>query len=99
MPVLTQGTLHIDHSDAGAGPPVVLIHSSVSGNRQWRSLVEALRDRHRVLAVNLFGYGETTPWPAPARQTLYRRSSCLRSANRSPARCSWSATPSAARWR
>jgi pimeloyl-ACP methyl ester carboxylesterase len=71
MPVLTQGTLHIDHSDDGAGPPVVLIHSSVSGNRQWRSLVEALRERHRVLAINLFGYGETTPWPAPARQTLY----------------------------
>jgi pimeloyl-ACP methyl ester carboxylesterase len=63
--------LKIDHTDEGHGPPVVLIHSSVSGNRQWRSLTEALTDRYRVLAVNLYGYGETTPWPAVAPQSLY----------------------------
>jgi pimeloyl-ACP methyl ester carboxylesterase len=54
----------------GTGVPVILIHSSVSGNQQWRSLTEALKDRYRVLAVNLFGYGDTTPWPEDAIQTL-----------------------------
>jgi hypothetical protein len=43
---------------------------SVSGKRQWRTLTEALRDRYRVLAVNLYGYGETTPWPAIEPQSL-----------------------------
>ncbi|MBX9963905.1 MAG: alpha/beta hydrolase [Burkholderiales bacterium] len=71
MPTLIQGNLRIDHTDDGAGPPVVLIHSSVSGNRQWRSLTEALKDSYRVLAINLFGYGETTTWPAATLQSLY----------------------------
>lgn len=71
MPLLTRGTLAIDHTDDGAGPPVVLIHSSVSGNRQWRTLADALKDRYRVLAINLYGYGQTTPWPGVAPQSLY----------------------------
>jgi len=71
MPVLSKGSLKIDHSDDGQGPPVVLIHSSVSANRQWRALAEALKDRYRVLAINLFGYGETTPWPGTSPQSLY----------------------------
>jgi pimeloyl-ACP methyl ester carboxylesterase len=71
MPVLSQGGLKVDHTDEGHGRPVILIHSSVSGKRQWRALTDALKDRYRVLALNLFGYGETTPWPATAPQTLY----------------------------
>lgn len=71
MPVLSKGSLKIDHTDDGHGQPVVLIHSSVSANRQWRALTEALKDRYRVLAINLFGYGETTPWPGSSSQSLY----------------------------
>ena len=71
MPVLSKGSLKIDHTDDGQGEPVVLIHSSVSANRQWRALTEALKDRYRVLAINLFGYGETTPWPGSSSQSLY----------------------------
>lgn len=71
MPILKSAHLSIDYTDEGTGTPVVLIHSSVSGNRQWRSLTDALKDRYRVLAVNLYGYGDTTPWPASAPQSLY----------------------------
>lgn len=71
MPVLSKRSLSIDYTSDGIGPPVVLIHSSVSSNRQWRAITEALKDRYRVLAINLFGYGETTPWPGNAPQTLY----------------------------
>jgi pimeloyl-ACP methyl ester carboxylesterase len=71
MPLLSRGRLKIDYTDAGRGEPVVLIHSSVSANRQWRALTEALADRYRVLAPNLFGYGETTPWSGAAPQSLY----------------------------
>jgi pimeloyl-ACP methyl ester carboxylesterase len=71
MAVLSKGSLQIDHTDDGQGQPVVLIHSSVSANRQWRALTEALKDRYRILAINLFGYGETTPWPGTSPQSLY----------------------------
>ena len=74
MPVLSKGSLQIDYADDGQGDPVILIHSSVSANRQWRTLTEALKDRYRVCAVNLFGYGETTTWPGDAPQSLYAQS-------------------------
>ncbi|HEX7043033.1 MAG TPA: alpha/beta fold hydrolase [Burkholderiales bacterium] len=71
MPVLSKGPLRIDYTDDGAGDPVVLVHSSVSSNRQWRALTEALKDAYRVLAVNLYGYGQTTPWPGTTPQPLH----------------------------
>lgn len=71
MPVLHTPTgLSIDYAEAGSGPPVVLVHSSASGNRQWRKLMALLAADHRVLAPNLRGYGGTTPWDAERRQTL-----------------------------
>lgn len=70
MTVLSLGSLKIDHTDDGSGPSVVLIHSSVSANRQWRALCDALKNRYRVIAVNLYGYGETTPWPGTVTRKL-----------------------------
>jgi pimeloyl-ACP methyl ester carboxylesterase len=71
MPVLTKEHLKIDYREDGQGEPVILIHSSVSTNRQWRALTDALKDSYHVLAINLFGYGETTPWPGGSSQSLY----------------------------
>jgi len=77
MPVLSRGTLRIDYTDEGQGQPVIAIHSSVSANRQWRALTATLRDSYRVLAVNLFGYGETTPWPGTSPQSLYAQAQLI----------------------
>jgi pimeloyl-ACP methyl ester carboxylesterase len=61
----------VDYFEAGSsGPVVMLVHSSVSGARQWRRLMDHLKDQFRVRAVNLFGYGKTPPWPAATTQTL-----------------------------
>ena len=63
--------IEVDYLEAGSsGPVVMLVHSSVSGARQWRRLMGDLSDRFRVRAVNLFGYGKTPPWPAGAIQSL-----------------------------
>ena len=70
MPILTRGSLSVDLIEAGRGDPVVLLHSSVSGNRQWKPLVQTLSATHRVLAPNLFGYGQTSCWTANRVQTL-----------------------------
>jgi pimeloyl-ACP methyl ester carboxylesterase len=48
----------------------MLVHSSASGARQWRRLMDELKDQCRVRAVNLFGYGKTPSWPVEATQTL-----------------------------
>lgn len=70
MLILERGKLQIDFSDAGSGDPVVLVHSSVSGNRQWKRLVQDLQPYFRVIAVNLFGYGETSAWNEETIQTI-----------------------------
>lgn len=48
-------------SDSHAGPrdgvPVVLLHGSMSSKSQWKSLSRALSARHRVIAIDLYGYG------------------------------------------
>ena len=61
----------VDFIEAGsAGPVVMLVHSSVSGARQWTRLIDDLKDRFRVRAVNLFGYGKTPAWPGGRMQQL-----------------------------
>lgn len=70
MPVLQHGKIRIDFNDAGSGDPVVLVHSSVSGKRQWKHLTQELQPHFRVLALNLFGYGETSAWNGDATQTI-----------------------------
>ena len=59
-----------DFLEAGSGPVVMLVHSSVSGARQWRRLMDDLKDDFHVRAVNLYGYGRTPPWLIDAPQTL-----------------------------
>jgi pimeloyl-ACP methyl ester carboxylesterase len=50
----------------GRGRPVVLLHSSMASKGQWRSLVERMRRSHRLIAIDLHGYG-ATPMPDTRR--------------------------------
>ena len=49
--------------EAGSGPALVCLHSSASTSAQFRPLMERLANRHRVIAVDLYGYGQSPPWP------------------------------------
>ena len=71
MPVFSKENLKIDYTEVGVGQTIVLIHSSISSNQQWRLLAHALRDRFHVLAINLFGYGQTSPWNENSAQSLF----------------------------
>ncbi len=62
--------IEVDFIEAGSGPLVVLLHSSVAGARQWRRLVDDLKPDFHVRAVNLFGYGKTPPWLGATPQSL-----------------------------
>jgi pimeloyl-ACP methyl ester carboxylesterase len=70
MPTIKAGAFEVDYIEAGSGPAVVLVHSSASGNRQWRRLIDDLKNRYRVIAPNLFGYGGTSKWPDDRPQSL-----------------------------
>ena len=55
---------------AGAGTPVVLLHSSLSSKSQWTALAERLASRFRVIALDLCGYGDNAMPAARAPFTL-----------------------------
>jgi pimeloyl-ACP methyl ester carboxylesterase len=47
----------------GSGPPVLLLHGSGPGTTAaaWAPLIAALAPRHRVIAPDLLGFGESRP--------------------------------------
>jgi 3-oxoadipate enol-lactonase len=58
------------HHDAGEGPVVVLIHGHPFNRGMWAPQLAALRDRFRVIAPDLRGYGDSpvTPGTVPMAQ-------------------------------
>ena len=51
----------VAYQDVGCGPAVILVHCSSTSHKEWAPLVAALRDRYRVLAPDLIGYGKLEP--------------------------------------
>jgi pimeloyl-ACP methyl ester carboxylesterase len=47
----------LSYREEGSGPPLVLVHGSPGDSRSWGRVLPHLRDRFRVLAVDLPGYG------------------------------------------
>ncbi len=55
---------------SGQGQPVLLIHGSMNSKTQWRLLVDQLNKRFKVIAIDLYGYGDTSFPENPASHTL-----------------------------
>ena len=58
------------YSVTGTGPTVLLLHASLGSKAQWRALTERLSSRFRVIAVDLWAYGDNADWPAPTPFSL-----------------------------
>ncbi|MDQ1522091.1 MAG: hypothetical protein QOE47_15 [Pyrinomonadaceae bacterium] len=58
--------IELAYEVSGAGSPIVLLHGFPFNRTLWREQVEALRDCHHVITVDLRGHGETTATRAPA---------------------------------
>lgn len=56
--------------EAGSGPTVACFHSNASHGGQWRSLMDLLAPRYRVLAIDSYGSGKSPEWPSPTEITL-----------------------------
>lgn len=51
--------IEMAYDDEGKGAAIVLLHGYPLNRSMWRSQVEALRDRYRVITPDLRGFGET----------------------------------------
>ncbi|MDH3199465.1 MAG: alpha/beta fold hydrolase [Myxococcales bacterium] len=49
--------LRIHYLEAGSGPPVLLIHGFPTSSHLWRNVMPELAKTHRVIAIDLPGYG------------------------------------------
>lgn len=54
----------------GHGPAIVLLHSSMGSKSQWRNLMERMRGTHRLIAIDLHGYGDSPMPPCRSRFSL-----------------------------
>lgn len=59
----------IAHDIFGIGEPLVLLHGLGSNRRVWRPVCDRLATRHRVLPVDLPGFGESPPLPEQVEPT------------------------------
>ncbi|EPX63054.1 Menaquinone biosynthesis related protein, putative DHNA-CoA thioesterase [Cystobacter fuscus DSM 2262] len=64
-PLAGGGTLRL--LEGGEGPPLVLLHGRGSAASTWFPLLPALVREHRVLAVDLPGFGGSPAAPGPLR--------------------------------
>jgi pimeloyl-ACP methyl ester carboxylesterase len=55
------------YDDRGSGRPVVLIHGLTFSRHSWDPIAAGLAERHRVIAFDLPGYGESSGSPADPR--------------------------------
>ncbi|MEV4759116.1 alpha/beta hydrolase [Micromonospora sp. NPDC049559] len=47
------------YDDTGAGSPVVLVHAGIADRRMWREQIGPLAAHHRVVTLDLRGYGDS----------------------------------------
>jgi len=53
----------LTYREEGEGPPLLLVHGSPGDSRSWARVAPHLKDRFRVLAVDLPGYGKSDGVP------------------------------------
>jgi pimeloyl-ACP methyl ester carboxylesterase len=67
--------LHVA-TDRGSGPPVVMIHGIASSSVTFERLVPLVEPHHRVIAIDLLGFGES-PAPDDATYTIAEHEAAL----------------------
>ena len=58
---ITVDGVKTQYLEAGAGPPLLLLHGHEQSATSWRWVIPALARTHRVLALSLPGHGESAP--------------------------------------
>jgi pimeloyl-ACP methyl ester carboxylesterase len=63
--------LRIAYEQAGAGPPLLLLHGFVGDSRDWRRQLEDLSDEFTVVAWDAPGCGRSSDPPETFRMPQY----------------------------
>lgn len=61
MPSLQSSAGRVAYSDTGTGPVLVLLHATLHDRHDFDAVLPALAARHRVIAVDWPGHGESDP--------------------------------------
>lgn len=67
METFTHGRLSMAYRDVGEGPAAVFIHNGGTSSTIWRNQIEDLQADHRVIALDLPGFG-ASELPRPAAE-------------------------------
>ena len=59
MPTLNLNNVDFHYDEAGIGGAIVLLHGFPLDNHVWREQLAHLADRHRVITIDLRGFGKT----------------------------------------
>lgn len=57
------GQLH--YAEQGSGPVLLLLHQTPRSWDEFRELIPLLASDHRVIAMDMVGFGASAAWPAP----------------------------------
>ncbi len=47
------------NNDSGSGVPLILLHGIESSSNYWHNLIPALKENHRVITIDLLGFGNS----------------------------------------
>jgi pimeloyl-ACP methyl ester carboxylesterase len=65
--------LQVRYLDYGTGPALVLLHGMAASWQWWLENIPTLAQHHRVIAVDLPGFGQSEQLPAPAEMSTHAR--------------------------
>jgi pimeloyl-ACP methyl ester carboxylesterase len=71
--------VRLHYREEGSGPPVVLLHANYASLFMWEPWATALKDRYRVIRVDLPAHGLTGPEPSGDYSLQRIQSLCSRS--------------------
>ena len=55
--------------ERGSGTPIVLLHAGAGSGKQWAKTAGLLEPRFRVIAPDLWGFGDSESWSAEPELT------------------------------
>ena len=64
------------YESTGTGPVVILLHGYMASSRYWERMTEQLAQNHRVIAIDLLGFGKS-PKPSRSRYDYVAQIQCI----------------------
>ena len=69
MSLVEIGNVAINFEEAGAGPAIMLVHGIGCRGDVWINQLSIFAERHRVIAVDLRGFGRSSKPTAPSESS------------------------------